>query len=382
MRAFLQTVQDAPDSLMLADEQSSNYWTRERVNDMSARVYNYLRKRHIGREDFVLILLPRGVLPIIAMIGVWKAGAALTVLEDNYVAERVDFIAKDLGCKLVIDMDVWYEICDEEPRPGFVMADPHDAALAVYTSGSTGNPKGVVHEYGKIALYAPSVPIPGVAPAPRDRSALIAPLNFVASTMVILGIIGQKSCLYIIPYSVVKNPKKLVGYFEQRKIQNTFLSPSMIRAVGSKLPSCVLSVFTGSEPANGIYLEGVQIVNNYSMSEGGFKICQFVIDKPYEVCPVGKPTLPGMEMLVLDDEGNEVAAGETGEICFEDPFTRGYVNLPEQTKAAFRDGLYHTGDLGYKDADGNLILAGRANDMIKIDGNRIEPAEIEAAFKK
>ena len=88
MRAFLQTVQDDPDSLMLVDDQSNNYWTRDRVNDMSARVYNYLRKRHIGREDFVLILLPRGVLPIIAMIGVWKAGAALTVLEDNYVPER------------------------------------------------------------------------------------------------------------------------------------------------------------------------------------------------------------------------------------------------------------------------------------------------------
>ena len=382
MRAFLQTVQDDPDSLMLVDDQSNNYWTRERVNDMSARVYNYLRKRHIGREDFVLILLPRGVLPIIAMIGVWKAGAALTVLEDNYVPERIEFIKKDLGCKLVIDMDTWHEICKEDPRYGFVMPDPHDAAYAVYTSGSTGNPKGVVHEYGKIALYAPSVPIPGVAPVNRDRSALIAPINFVASTMVILGILGQKSCLHIVPYSVVKNPKRLVGYFELHKIQNTFLSPSMIRAVGGNLPPCVLSVYTGSEPANGIYLEGVQVINNYSMSEGGFKICQFVIDKPYDVCPVGKPTLPGMEILLLDEDGNEVAQGETGEICFEDPFTRGYMNLPDQTAEAFIDGLYHSGDLGYKDEDGNLILVGRANDMIKIDGNRIELAEIEAAFKK
>ncbi len=381
MRKFLQTVQDAPDSLMLVDDQSNNHWTRERVNDMSARVYNYLHKRHVGREDFVLILLPRGVLPVIAMIGVWKAGAALVVLEDNYVPERIDFIRKDLNCKLTIDMDAWNEICDEEPRPGFVMADCHDAAFAVYTSGSTGNPKGVVHEYGKIALYAPSVPIPGVAPVKRDRNALIAPLNFIAATMMIIGILGQNSCLYIIPYSVVKNPKKLVAYYDLNKIQNTFLSPSMIRAVGNKLPPCVLSVHTGSEPANGIYLEGVQLINNYGMSEGGFKICQFVIDKPYDVCPVGKPTLPGMEIILLDDDGNEVAQGETGEICFEALFTRGYVNLPEQTAETFRDGLYHTGDLGYKDGDGNLILAGRSNDMIKIDGNRIEPAEIEAAFK-
>ncbi|MCR5582121.1 MAG: AMP-binding protein [Eggerthellaceae bacterium] len=382
MRKFLRTVQDDPDALMLVDDQSINYWTRERVNDMSARVYGYLQKRNIGRDDFVLILLPRGVLPFIAALGVWKAGAAFTILEDNYVPERIEFIKGDLGCKLVIDMDAWREIREEEPRPGFVMADYHDAAFAVYTSGSTGTPKGVVHEYGVVELHLLSLRgstgmVPGL-----EHFALIAPLNFVASLLVFMNCFQQRRCLYVVPYSVAKNPLKFMEYLAQKEIDNTFLSPSMIRAVGKRIPPCVKTITTGSEPANGIYLDDATIYNNYSMSEGGFKVCLFKIDRPYDVCPVGKPMVPGLEIVLLDEGGNEVPQGETGEICFESYFTRGYVNLPEQTAAAFRDHIYHTGDLGRKDENGDLILVGRANDMIKIDGNRIEPAEIESAFKK
>jgi acyl-CoA synthetase (AMP-forming)/AMP-acid ligase II len=86
-------------------------------------------------------------------------------------------------------------------------------------------------------------------------------------------------------------------------------------------------------------------------------------------------------ILLLDENGNQVPEGETGELCFINPYVRGYINLPEETAKAFVNGLYHTGDLARKDENGNLILLGRNTDMIKINGNRIEPAEIEAAVK-
>ena len=66
---------------------------------MSGRVYAWLKREGIGREDFVLINLPRGVLPVIAMIGVWKAGAAWALVEDTYPADRIRFIREDCGCK-------------------------------------------------------------------------------------------------------------------------------------------------------------------------------------------------------------------------------------------------------------------------------------------
>ena len=144
-----------------------------------------------------------------------------------------------------------------------------------------------------------------------------------------------------------------------------FLSPSIIRAVGD-VGEYIKHIFTGSEPANGIFVEGVELINTYGMSEGAFTLAQFVIDKPYEVCPVGKPNYEEIKLYILDEDGKEVADGKVGEICFDNPYMRGYIGLLEQTAEVLKDGVYHTGDLGKKLEDGNLILLGRSNDMIKI----------------
>ena len=139
---FAQHVKESPDARILFDDRDTGGLTRAQVDEASARVYAWLSRKGIGREDFVLICMPRGVWSIVSMIGVWKAGAALTVVEDNYAEERIAFIKKDCGCKAVIDLDAWKEINAEEPKDGYVKAELHDAAFAVYTSGSTGTPKG------------------------------------------------------------------------------------------------------------------------------------------------------------------------------------------------------------------------------------------------
>lgn len=369
-----------PRQVLLVDDHYYEGWTRSKVEKLSGKIYNYLLQKGIGKNDFVMICLPRGVLPIIAMIGVWKAGAAFVTVEDDYAPERIAFIKNDCGCKLAIDLELFEEISSNGTyKRGYKRADDHDACFAVYTSGSTGRPKGVLHEYGNIKLNAAlqniDVPL-------NTRAALIAPLNFIASIKMILGLLYASATLYVVPYYVAKNPLKLVEYFLESKISLTFLSPSLIRAVGDNFGPYLKVIETGSEPANGLHLEGVDLVNNYAMSEGAFTVCQFPIDKAYDVCPVGKPATPALKVSLLDENGNEVAPGEQGEICFPNPFMRGYINLPEQTEEVLRDGIYHTGDLGYADENGNIVLVGRANDMIKINGNRIEPAEIEAAFKQ
>ena len=71
-----------------------------------------------------------------------------------------------------------------------------------------------------------------------------------------------------------------------------------------------------------------------------------------------------------------------GEICVSNPYFRGYLNRPEMTESVLRDGIYHTGDIGTMTAEGDVVLLGRSDDMVKINGNRVEPAEIEAAAKK
>jgi len=372
-----------PNSAVLFDETHTKGLTYARIDELSGRVRAYLTAHGISREDFVLINLPRGVTPIIAMIGVWKAGAAWALVEDTYAPERIDYIRKDCGCKLEINAAAWEEILSTEAVPGYVQADPHDAAYAIYTSGTTGNPKGVLHEFGNLDRAIDSIRVNGVTPFDgKDRLALLAPMSFVASIIVILkalSICGGK--IFVVGYATIKNPKALKLFFLEKRISITFLTPSYVRMLGSQTGPFLRMIFVGSEPANNLYFKNLELINIYACSESGFAVGVFKIDKSYQACPIGKPEIETKITLIKED-GTEAADGEIGELCFENPYVRGYINLPEESKKAFVDGIYHTGDLARYDESGNLVLLGRSGDMIKINGNRIEPAEIEAAVKQ
>ena len=373
----------SPDAPILFDETHSKGITYAQLDDMSGRVYGWLKTNKIGKEDFVLIDLPRGVLPVIAMVGIWKAGAAWALVEDTYAPERIDYIRKDCGCKLEISSENWDDIMRNESLKGHEKPDEHDAAYAIYTSGTTGNPKGVLHEYGNLQRAIDSIRIDGVVPfTEKDRLATLAPMNFVATVIVILAALnvycGKN---YIVSYSTIKNPSALAKFFLTKRITITFLTPSYVRKLGNNTGPFLRMLFVGSEPANNLYNKNLELINIYACSESGFAVGFFKIDKSYETCPIGRPQVETKIMLLRED-GSEAADGETGELCFVNPYVRGYINLPEETKKAFVNGVYHSGDLATLDANGNYVLLGRSGDMIKINGNRIEPAEIEAAVKQ
>ena len=374
---------EKPSAPILFDDAHSSGVSYARLDDVSGRVYAWLKKAGIGKEDFVLINLPRGVLPVCAMIGIWKAGAAWVLVEDTYAPERIRFISKDCGCKIELDMAAWEEAMHEDPLSGREPMDDHDAAYAVYTSGTTGNPKGVLHEFGNLQMAIDSINVDGKVPfGTGDRVAVLAPMNFVATIIVILKCMevfcGRN---YIVSYATIKNPSALKRFFLEKRISVTFLTPSYVRMLGTHTGPFLRVLFVGSEPANNLYNKKLQLINIYAASESGFAVSVFNIDRSYEACPVGRPSTD-INIYLLDEDGNEVADGEVGELCFDDPYVRGYINLPEETEKAFKNRVFHSGDLGRKEADGNYVLLGRSGDMIKINGNRIEPAEIEAAVKE
>ena len=372
-----------PNGTILFDDAHTKGITYAQLDEMSGRVYAYLKQNGIGKEGFVLIDLPRGIIPIIAMIGVWKAGAAWALVEDTYAPERINFIRKDCGCKLELCADNWDEIMHTEPLKGYEEHSDHDAAYAIYTSGTTGNPKGVLHEYGNLSRAIESIKVDGETPFnSSDRLALLAPMNFVASVIVILkalSIFCGKT--FVVSYSTIKNPGALAKYFISKRITVTFLTPSYVRKLGNQTGPFLRILIVGSEPANNVYNKNVDLINVYAASESGFAVGIFKIDRSYETCPIGKPEID-TKITLIGEDGKEVADGETGELCFENPYVRGYINLAEENAKAFKNGIYHTGDLAKKDENGNYVLLGRSGDMIKINGNRIEPAEIEAAVKQ
>jgi len=387
MKTIINTLQEytaqTPNEPIIFDEISTKGITYAALDDMSGRIYAWLKMQNLGKEDFVLINLPRSVQPIIAMIGVWKAGAAWALVEDTYAPERIEFIRTDCGCKAEICAENWDEIMRCDPLQGFEDPDEHDAAYAIYTSGTTGTPKGVLHEYGNLQMAINSISIDGKSPFnENDRLATLSPLNFVATVIVILCALNtHKGKNYIVSYATIKNTAALAKFFLSKRITITFLTPSYARKLGNQTGPFLRMLFVGSEPANNLYNKKLDIINIYACSESGFAVGFFKIDKSYEVCPIGKPQVD-TTVYLLDEEGRDVPDGETGELCFTNPYVRGYINLPEETEKNFVNGNYHTGDLAKVDENGNMLLLGRSGDMIKINGNRIEPAEIESAISQ
>ena len=378
-----QYTREKPGEAILFDDAHSKGITYAQLEDMSGRVYAYLKKNGVGRENFVLLNLPRGVLPIIAMVGVWRAGAAWALVEDTYAPERINYIREDCGCKLEISGANWDEVMHTEPLAGHETPGDHDAAYAIYTSGTTGNPKGVLHEYGNLSRAIESIRIKGEIPFNgHDRLALLAPMNFVASVIVILAALNV-FCgkTYVVSYATIKNPAALAKFFLMKRITITFLTPSYVRMLGDRTGPFLRMLFVGSEPANNIFNKNLDLINIYACSESGFAVGVFKIDQAYETCPIGQPAIE-TKIIRVNEAGDVVSDEEIGELCFEDPYVRGYLNLPEETEKAFVGGIYHTGDLARKNPEGDYVLLGRSNDMIKINGNRIEPAEIEAAVKQ
>lgn len=369
-----------PERLALALDYRQEPVTYGELWHLSGKVYAYLKKHNIGTEDFVLINLPRGPKVAVALIGIWRVGAAGTVTEADYPVERVEYIRKDCRAKLVINETAYNNMLAGESLEGYEKTNPHDACYAVYTSGTTGNPKGALHEYGKILNCIKSYPQdPDVEYGENYRYAAAYPLNFVVYFVWLVSELYFGNSFYVLSYEIIKNVNSFAKFIAAEKIAEFFLSPSLLK-VYKNIPDTLRLIHTGSDNVSDIYYSNVRLKNCYGMSETASFVVTFPIDKAYHRTPVGKSHY-GLEIKILNDDGESVKNGEQGEVCFENEYFRGYINLPEQTEKVFQGGIFHTGDLGYKDEDGNLIIIGRKDDMIKIHGNRVEPTEIEIAAK-
>lgn len=367
-----------PDKEALLDIENS--LTYKELDILSGRVYAYLKSKGIGKENMVMISLPHGILPYVAMLGVWKVGAALVMSSDKVPAEREEFIRKDCNCILTINGDVWKEILCTEPLLGHEETSPFDACFAVYTSGSEGTPKGILHEYGKLEYNSISKTKEGIQGLPDDSvECMPFPTNTAGALFTATWIFWYGMTMDVAPYYVMVDSIRLNEYLVAHQdtvvdLPTSLYSPQLISA------PCTKYVMIGMDIARNVYNENLVLLNIYAQSEG-FLISMFQADRQYEVTPIGK-AIDEYEIRILDDDGTEVLDGMMGELCYRNPYTRGYINHPELTAQAQINGLWRSGDIARKNEDGNIVILGRKSNMIKINGNRIEPGEIEAAVKK
>ncbi len=341
---------------------------------LSGKIYAYLKKRGVGPEDTVMYCLPRGLGLYAAIVGTMRAGAAFVLTETDNSVQRTAFIRHDCQCREYVDEKAFLEILATDPMDGFVPENPHSLCYIAYTSGTSGTPKGVLHEYGSLENAGKSARCEGKPfLQTRDVFLLMSPLNFVSFPIAFAMAVTAGITVAIMPYGYGETEEKFLEYLALNHVNAGYVTPAFLRKHPSlKLPwrLCIIS----SEPADGLCVEGVECYNTYASTEAGCLLAVHKLSRPETPALVGFPESDA-ELLVLNEDGKS-AGQEEGEICFRSPYIRGYLHLPGETKRLVRDGVIHTGDAG-KLTPGGFVVRGRFTEMFKVQGFRVEPEEIE-----
>jgi len=265
---------------------------------------------------------------------------------------------------------------------------PADSSAIVFTSGTTGTPKGVMLSHANFAFVVPVI-MDYLELQNTDRYALVLPLNHTYGKTVMLSTFGAGGTLVVLnnftdlpaflgDLSASRSTVlSMVPYHAQILLQRGDLSAadlSSLRAItfsGNKLVPQTQQLLKKALP-------GVEIFSMYGLTESTTRAA-FVppeqLDRKSESCGKG---LPGVTIRIVDDRGRILPPKVEGEVLIQGPnIMQGYLGDPELTTATLAGGWLHTGDLGYVDEDGFLYLSGRKNELIKCAGERISPLEIE-----
>ena len=377
-----ENIKSFPDFTVICDGESS--FTFSQFDNYARKIAAKLNRLGVSKGDFVTIELPRNKEYVAAMYAVWLTGAAFAPLLTSYPEERLSSIRTDCNAKATINEKFLRSIEKEDAFTGEADANDSAAALLIYTSGSTGRPKGVLHTHGSISdavfRYNEYFNFPQGC-----TTAMAAPFSFVVSVHDIF--LPLSACLtgYIMPLEVMRDPILLADFIDDNRINHIFISPKMLKVFKPKGNS-LKTVYTGSERVSDTFSEDFELVVMYGQSECA-GVLAFKVDKKYNNTPIGQP-IGEVKAYILDENGKKA---QEGELCLAGRFASEYLNLPEQSAKTFvsnpfssEDGfenMLRTGDIVKLGDDGNIIFLNRMDWMVKINGQRVEPSEIETVIK-
>ncbi|PRQ02447.1 Dimodular nonribosomal peptide synthase [Enhygromyxa salina] len=398
------------------DEQT---WTYAALGRWVGQVAGVLAQAGVGPGDRVGLALPRGAEAIVAMLAVTQLGAAFIPLPLDWPAARVAFVIDDASPSLVLGAP-GSQAADRGPtrwrsmpdfNPGAPSADPADPAAGpgqatptslacmLYTSGSTGQPKGVCLEHA--ALLTRLQWMWQAWPwGPADRSLHRSSLGFIDAITESLAPLLCGAGVVILPQRDSADVLGMLALIQDQGLTRVSLVPSLVRQLldlggdVSRLPPRSVWVVSGERFEHTLLTRlrhaapELTILNLYGCTEVTGDATCAVFEPgdalPPERVPIGR-AIAGARVHVLDPHGQVVAPGVVGELYVGGPLlARGYHHRPEEQQARFVDDaglgrLFRTGDLG-QELDGEFHYAGRVDSQVKLRGVRIELGEVEATL--
>ncbi len=330
-----------------------------------------------------------------SIFALWMEGKAYVPLHPSWPAERIEAIIQQVGCSNILDAcEAPFTEMDLDNR-----AEASDDALAyiLFTSGSTGVPKGVPITRGNIAAFMDSFWQTGIDITPEDRCLQVFDLTFDVSVQSYLVALTRGACVYTVPYGQVKY-LYAASLIQEQKITFGAMAPSMLTYLrpyfdefdASSMKTCILTAEACPVDLMEAWYKcakNTEIYDFYGPTEATIYCTYYKLTRGGNnlslngIISIGKP-LANIQAIIISEDGSLVEGQEKGELCVSGTqVTPGYWNNPEKNASSFfmMDGVryYHTGDLCYWDESGNIMYSGRIDQQAKIQGFRVELGEIE-----
>ena len=385
-----------------------NRYTYAAFDRLTAALAARIRGMGLGAEDYVAVLAPRSDAAVLAVWGAVRAGTAVQTLDPAYPAERLNYMVRDSGARLLIadrglrpvltgytgETLFTDEIAalPEAPAPEGI-GKPGDALALIYTSGTTGRPKGSVLENRNLAAFCRNhMHTMGIGPGSRVAS--YASFGFDAGLMDIITVPMAGAALYIMPDDIRLDIPRMDAFYCENGITHGFMTTQVGRMFALETKCATLrALLVGGEklvpltpPA------GFRLVNGYGPCETMAYICSHDVTDNSPVQPIGAPA-GNTKLYIADRRGRLLPPGAVGELCIAGlQVGRGYLGLPEKTAQVFVKNPY-TGDADYarmyKTGDdarllpcGELEYIGRRDGQVKIRGFRVELTEVEEVIRR
>lgn len=433
---FSERARITPEKLAVLDPDDT--WTYRDLDQRSAQLANYLVANGIRPKDIVAIYAHRSSPLVLALLGVLRAGAVFVILDPAYPPARllaylsiarpkgwiqIDAAGKipeeladyletiDLSCRLSLSRKkpaLAHLLIKQPEAETHVVIAANDPAYVAFTSGSTGQPKGVLSRHGPITHFLPWQ-TEAFDLGETDRFCLLSGLAYNHLHRDVFTPLALGATLYVPPGEVARDPERLTKWLRANSISVMHLTPSLgqllLTAGMQPLPAVRRVFFGGDVLTVGLIAELRRVLPNaiigsfYGATETQRAVGYYEIPAGYATnsgganrpLPLGRG-IKDVQLLLLNKVGHLAGVGELGELYVRSPhLAEGYLGDQKLTNEKFitnpftndpNDRLYHTGELGRYLPDGNVEWAGRNDRRVNIRGFRVELQEIEAVLKQ